>query len=64
MVLGVRDESHIEDLERKLIERRIPHRAIREPDAPWNGALMSIGIEPVEDRCVLRPVTSSLPLLR
>jgi len=25
---------------------------------------MSIGIEPVEDRCVLKPVTSSLKLLR
>jgi hypothetical protein len=51
-------------LEEKLRRLSIPHRAIREPDAPWNGALMAIGIEPVTDRNILKKVTSSLPLLR
>lgn len=64
VALAARDESHLEELERKLIERQIPHRAIREPDSPWNGALMSIGIEPVTDRCALKPVTGSLGLLK
>lgn len=35
---------------------------VREPDAPWNGALMAIGIEPVE-RARLR-FLQHLPLVR
>jgi hypothetical protein len=51
-------------LEEKLRRLCIPHAAIREPDAPWNGALMAIGIEPVVDRNTVKKVTSSLKLLK
>lgn len=62
--LGAQDEDQLLELERKLIASNIKHTAVREPDAPYNGALMAIGIEPVEDRTVLRPITGNLPLLR
>jgi hypothetical protein len=64
VALAARDEPHLELLERKLLKHQIPHRAIREPDAPWNHALMAIGIVPVSDRAVVKLVTSSLALLK
>lgn len=64
VALEARSLEELQTIESKLKERGIPHQAIREPDAPWDGELMAIGIEPVEDRCVLKKVTSSLPLLR
>lgn len=45
--LAAHSELELEDLEAKLIELEIAHTSIREPDAPWNGALMAIGLEPV-----------------
>ena len=64
VALAARDEAHLLELEAQLRQLGIAHRAIREPDAPWCGALMAIGIEPVRDRAHLRGVTGSLPLLR
>ncbi|MEM6989818.1 MAG: peptidyl-tRNA hydrolase [Myxococcota bacterium] len=64
VALAARDREDLERLERQLIQRSIAHRAIREPDAPWCGALMAIGIAPVRDRRSLRRVLGSLPLLR
>jgi hypothetical protein len=64
VALGAKSESHLGFIEAKLRRSSIPHRAIREPDAPWNGALMAIGIHPVEDREPLRKVTSGLPLIK
>lgn len=64
VALAARDEAHLEDLERGLLDRDIPHRAIREPDAPWDNALLAIGIEPVSDRATVKPVTGSLGLLK
>lgn len=64
VALAARDEAHLASLELQLRHLGIPHRAIREPDKPWNGALMAIGIEPVVDRALVREVTGSLRLLR
>ena len=36
-------------LEQALAERGVPHAAIREPDPPWCGALMAIGLMPGRD---------------
>jgi len=63
VVLAARGVAHLEHLERKLVRLEIPHRAIREPDAPYNGELMAIGIRPVDDRELVKPVTSGLRLL-
>lgn len=46
MVLAVKDEEELLSLEAKLIKFGISHKAVREPDYPYNGQLMSIGIEP------------------
>ena len=63
VVLGAKGVAHLEHLERKLLRLDIPHQSIREPDAPWNGELMAIGILPVEDRELVKPVTAGLRLL-
>ena len=64
IALAARDEAHLESIEAALRRLDIPHCAIREPDPPWNGALMAIGIVPVADRGVVKPITGSLKLLR
>ncbi|NVB36558.1 hypothetical protein G6O69_01850 [Pseudenhygromyxa sp. WMMC2535] len=64
VALAARDEGHLVALERELLRLAIPHRAIREPDPPWDGALMAIGLEPIADRSRVRPMTGSLKLLR
>ena len=64
VVLAAKNEAHLEFVEAKLRRLAIPHHAIREPDSPWNEALMSIGIPPVEDRTTIRKAVSSLPLLK
>jgi len=56
----------IKDLERlKLILRNedIPHAAFHEPDPPWNGQLMSVGIHPVSDRRLVRRYLKRFKLL-
>ncbi len=54
VALSSPDEGRLLKLEQRLLWEEIPHAAFREPDAPFNGALMSIGIEPVEDRRMVR----------
>lgn len=63
IALGARDEMALLELERRLIEAGITHRAVREPDAPWNGALMAIGIEPTKDRSTLRALLKGYKLI-
>ncbi len=46
IVLGVPNERALKALERKLRDNCINHVAVREPDAPWNGQLMTIGLWP------------------
>ena len=46
VILGARNEAKLLRLEQALIEYGFPHLAIREPDAPYDGALMAIGLEP------------------
>jgi len=63
IVLAVPNLAKILALERVLIEKAIPHKAIREPDWPWNGELLAIGIRPM-DRKAIRKILSNLPLLK
>lgn len=37
-------------LEETLVERGVAHVAFRDPDPPWCGALMAIGVQPTRDR--------------
>ena len=63
VALATRDEAELCALEERLKSAGIAHAAIREPDAPWNGALMAVGIVPC-DRTQVRRFVSNLPLLR
>ena len=64
VALAAKSEEHLAFLEDKLRRFSIPHKAVREPDSPWNGALMAIVILPVADRKLVKKVTSGLPLLK
>jgi hypothetical protein len=57
------DPAQLGALERVLSERGVPHAAIREPDPPWCGALMAIGVMPARDGRVRR-LLAHLPLVR
>ena len=46
VVLYAKNEKALMKLEERLLDEEIEHKAIREPDAPWRGALMAIGIAP------------------
>ena len=64
VVLATKDEAQLEKLEVLLQRKGIAHVAIREPDPPYYGQLMAIGIEPTACRKVLRRLLSRYPLLR
>lgn len=63
IALGARSEIELLSIEKSLISQGILHVAIREPDAPWNGQLMAIGIAPC-DRSAVRKEVSQLPLIK
>lgn len=63
IVLAVPTQKELEQLEQRLVVKGVPFRAIREPDAPWNGALMAIGVEPMP-RAQVRKHLSGLSLLK
>jgi hypothetical protein len=63
VVLHASGEPELLALEQTLCGLGIPHRAIREPDAPYLGAITAIGVQPM-GRAVLRPLLSQLPLAR
>jgi len=64
VALVVRDEPALALVADKLRFFQVPHSEIREPDPPWCGALMAIGVVPTsrDDRS-LRRVLARLPLL-
>lgn len=63
VVLAAEGEAALVAVKEKLVRAGIAHVAIREPDAPWNGALMAVGVAPGKKE-VLRRFLSSLPLLK
>src|SRR4051812_44245768 len=46
VVLGVRDRVALKNWEMRLKRKKIPMTTVHEPDEPWNGQLMAIGIWP------------------
>lgn len=46
IALSVPNEAALELVEERLRTAKIHHAAIREPDPPWLGAIMCIGIPP------------------
>ena len=63
VVLSARSEMELEEIARRLTLAGVRHVQIHEPDAPFHGALMAIGLAPARKE-VMRQHLSSLPLLR
>lgn len=61
--LSAQDEQDLFRIANKLERRRIPHKIIQEPDSPYNGQAMAIGIYPTQDRKPIKRVLSRLPLV-
>ena len=59
VVLAAPDEQALLDLHERLAYSNVPHVLIREPDAPYLGAAMAIGIPP-QPRRPLRKYTKGL----
>jgi hypothetical protein len=64
IALMVEGEAELAVLAERLELAAVRHVAIREPDPPWSGALMAIGISPFVDLRAARRVLARLPLLR
>lgn len=63
VVLAAKDEMTLAEAELLLKEKGIEHVAIREPDEPWNGQLMAIGIVPAP-KSDLKKILQKYPLLK
>lgn len=63
IALTAPDEMSLEFLQRKLERAGLRVTPIYEPDEPYNGALMALGIKPGRKEALKRHL-SSLPLLR
>jgi len=50
-------------LSRSLADAGVPHVRVHEPDEPWRGALMAIGVVP-SPRARVRRLLAHLPLVR
>lgn len=62
VVLEVDTERELLDLAQQLWDGEIPHVVIYEPDRPWNGQAMAIGIWPTRDRERIKTFTGHLRL--
>jgi peptidyl-tRNA hydrolase len=63
VVLTVPDESALARVADRLRQAGVAFTAIFEPDAPFGGALMAIGLAPARKESLRRHL-SALPLLR
>jgi peptidyl-tRNA hydrolase len=63
VVLEARNSQHLHAVVRRLRQAKVPFEAIREPDAPWDGALMALGVWP-GCRASLEPHFTGLDLLK
>lgn len=64
IVLAVKNEEHLLETYEKLNLLKIPNVLIAEPDPPWCGQFMAIGIKPTKDRKYIKKALSRLPLLK
>lgn len=63
VVLAVADEASLEKVAAHLRKNGVTFVSITEPEPPWDGALMALGLHPKRKE-ELRRYLSSLPLLR
>ena len=63
MALSCQDEEELRLLSDRLTAAGLPHHPIHEPDEPYNGQLMAIGIPP-NYKSAYRRYLSNLPLIK
>ncbi|MEZ4452415.1 MAG: peptidyl-tRNA hydrolase [Nannocystaceae bacterium] len=63
VALAADDEPHLATIVARARALGVAHVAIHEPDPPWSGALMAVGLAPVRDRSTVRRLTRGLRLL-
>lgn len=63
-VLRVDDEAELLRRSERLRAIGCPHIVVREPDVPWNGQAMAIGLVPTTDKERCSKVLGDLPLAR
>lgn len=66
VVLYSKNLEHLNEIERKLIDSKIDHTAIKEPGNGWNNQLMAIGIFPCarDENLKLRQIVAGLNLVK
>lgn len=64
VVLAAKDEADLLNIEQQLLSASINYRLIREPDPPFNGQAMAIGLIPTNDRKKIRQILSRHPLVK
>lgn len=64
VALHVKDECQLIEFGRRLTEAGFEPYIVFEPDAPWNGAAMAIGLSPQIRTSKLRQVLGNLPLVK
>jgi len=63
VVLSASNEQELLAIATNLQKAGIKHKLIKEPDPPFNGAAMAIGVAPCQ-REVVKPYLRNLPLLK
>ena len=63
VVLAARDEAHLARVGDRLTKAGLPVKLVYEPDPPYGGQLMAVGVVPMKKE-VVRRLVSELPLLR
>jgi hypothetical protein len=63
IALSIRDEADLRALSERLEKAQVPFRAIHEPDAPYHGQLMALGLEP-NYKSRFKKFLSNLPLIK
>jgi hypothetical protein len=64
VVLAVPNEDALRSIQLQLRKRDIPCVAIEEPDPPWNGQLMAIGLMPTSNKKLISKALGRLRLLK
>lgn len=64
VVLAAEDETHLLALSQALRSAQIQHHQIFEPDPPWSGQMLALGIRPGPRTRALRRIVGSMPLWR
>lgn len=64
VVLAVKNETELRLIAKKLALKGIPHILVRESDPPFENQCMAIGVVPLSDRSLVKPILSELKLLR